>query len=497
MSQPAAGAPARVPIPASDQTWLHMDRSNNLMHVHSLMWLESEPAWDDLMAVLRDRVLARFPVFRRRARLVDGHWMWEDYPDFDVDRHVHRMELPAPGDVATLQAYISRRFSAPFPDDLPLWDMTVIPDVVGLADEPRTVIFSRFHHALADGIRLVQLLLSMCDALEEDVLPPNVGRQGGQGLLQTGADAVRRGVTDAVDMARSLGAGALRLPQAVVHLAPSAVEHGLDLLAHPFKVLDAVESVGSVHNQSVNTVSEVTRLLTAGRSVATSWSGTPGIDKHVAWVLDLDLDAVRAVGRRHDATVNDVLLAVISRALTRYLADREALVDEIHWLVPVSLQPLDSNLPESLGNHFSLVFLPMPLGVDDPGRLLGAVHERMTRLKESAEPVVSFGLQWLVAESPAAVAVRLTNLFANKCVGVLTNVPGPRSPMTFANVPVSGVLGWAPTSGDQPMSLSIFSYCGTVAVAVAADAGLIPDVDVIADLISEEFDALVDDQASR
>ncbi|MEZ5095848.1 MAG: WS/DGAT domain-containing protein [Nocardioides sp.] len=493
MAASSAPFPARVPIPAADQTWLHMDRPNNLMHVHSLMWLEREPDWADLQAVLRDRVLDRFPVFRRRATLVDGHWMWEDYDAFDIARHIHRLELPEPRDVATLQAYISRRFSAPFPDDLPLWDMTVLPDVVGFDDEPRTVVFSRFHHALADGIRLVQLLLSMCDALETDVLPPHVGRDG-HGLLESGTAAVRRGVADAVDVAKGLAAGAMAIPRAVVHLAPTAFEQGLDLLVHPHKILDAMESVGSLHNQSVNTVSEVTRLLAAGRSAHTSWSGTPGVDKAVAWVTGLDLGGVREVGREHGATVNDVLLAVISRALSRYLAEREALVEEIHWLVPVSLQPLDSNLPEALGNHFSLVFLPMPLGIDDPADLIGAVHARMTRLKESAEPVVSFGLQWLVAESPAAVSVRLTNLFANKAVGVLTNVPGPKSAMTFAGVPVSGVMGWAPTSGDQPLSLAIFSYHGKVNLCIAADARLIPDANAIADLISEEFDALVGDR---
>ena len=65
-----------------------------------------------------------------------------------------------------------------------------------------------------------------------------------------------------------------------------------------------------------------------------------------------------------------MLLAVISRALTRYLDEKDALVDEIHWLVPVSLLPLNRNLPEELGNHFSLIFMSMPLGVARPSELV-------------------------------------------------------------------------------------------------------------------------------
>ena len=480
-------ATTRVPIPASDQTWLHMDRPNNLMHVHSLMWYSGEPSWREVRRIIQERVLDRFPVFRRRPVEVDGVWMWEDDPDFDLRHHLRRVELPAPGGVDQLREYMSKRFAQDFAPGRPLWEMEVITGVTGLADEPCTVTFSRFHHALADGIRLVQLMLTLCDVHDDASLPAVVGKDVAGGLLAAGADVVRRGATDALDVAKGLGATALGIPRAVAHLRPSSFEHGIELLIHPTRLLDAVTALTSVHNQSVNTVSGLTKLLAAGHSVETAWSGTPGVPKKVAWVTGLDLGRVKALGRRHQGTVNDVLLAVISRALTRYLEEKDALVDEIHWLVPVSLQPLDRNLPEDLGNHFSLVFVPMPLGIRDPATLIAAVRTQMTRLKESAEPVVTFGIQWLLAESPKAVAVSLTNFFANKGVGVLTNVPGPASQMTFAGVPVAGALGWAPTSGDQPLSISIFSYNGQVNIGIAADAALVPDPQRIADLLGEEF----------
>lgn len=469
----------RVAIPASDQTWLHMDRPNNLMYVHSLMWFEQPVEPGAVRQVLDERCVQRFPVFHRRPVQRNGSWFWEDDPSFDIDRHIRQVEVL--GDERALKDHIGRRMAQPMDHEHPLWELELITGVEGLP----AVMFARFHHALADGIRLTQLMLSMCDiGGEGDATPSNVGRPASRGLV----GLVRRGVADAVDTAL----GIAKIPvRSVSLLGPSAFEQGWDLARHPGRVIDLVEALGSEDNSSVNTMSEVTRLLSAGRSVRTAWSGEPGIAKGVSWVSDIDLETVKQLGRSHGATVNDVLLALVSKAMTAYLREKDQLVDEIAWLVPVSLVPLDKNLPENLGNHFSLIFLTMPLGIDSVPELLGDIRRRMNRIKMSAEPIVSFGLQWVVAESPLVISRRITNLFANKGVGVLTNVPGPRTTMTFAGTPVAGSLGWAPTSGDQPLSVSLFSYDGSVNIGIAADARLVPDPDRIAELIHDEFLAML------
>ena len=107
----------------------------------------------------------------------------------------------------------------------------------------------------------------------------------------------------------------------------------------------------------------------------------------------------------------------------------------------------------------------------------------MQRIKHSDEPALTFGLQPAVSVTPSTVATFVTNFFANKAVGVLTNVPGPTRQMTFAGAPVEQVIGFAPCSGDQPMTATIFSYDGGVTVGFAADAELIPDADTLADLV--------------
>jgi len=160
-------------------------------------------------------------------------------------------------------------------------------------------------------------------------------------------------------------------------------------------------------------------------------------------------------------------------------------------MVPVNLKPHSQNLPSELGNYFALVFLPMPLDDPDTTSRLRRMHQQMARIKASDEAAMTFGLQRLVSMSPSAVAFQLTNFFANKAVGVLTNVPGPRARMTFAGADVEQVVGFAPCSGNQPMTATIFSYAGEVTVGFATDAGLVPDPEVLASLVTDQVAQMV------
>ncbi|HET8951873.1 MAG TPA: hypothetical protein VFN44_15235, partial [Solirubrobacteraceae bacterium] len=66
-------------------------------------------------------------------------------------------------------------------------------------------------------------------------------------------------------------------------------------------------------------------------------------------------------------TVNDVLLSAMSGALRRYLVGRDSAVREIRAMVPFNLRQLDEPLPRDLGNRFGLVYLALPVGIEDAG----------------------------------------------------------------------------------------------------------------------------------
>lgn len=259
--------------------------------------------------------------------------------------------------------------------------------------------------------------------------------------------------------------------------------------SHAVDVMTYVAGITPGGCNAANTTVETLALLRQ-RNPETVWTGTPGVDKNVVWATPVPLAKVVATARATGCTVNDVLLTAVAGMLMTYLAERDERLDEVAWLLPVSLQPFGQGLPDELGNHFALVNFRMPLAIDDPAERVREIHRRTMRIKNSQETLITFGVQRAIAQSPQAMSVALTNLFANLTVGVLTNVPGPRGPVALAGTPVDAILGWAPSSGDQPMTICIYSYAGQVYLSLGVDATLIPDADRMTDLLEEEVDRL-------
>lgn len=479
------------PMSAQDALWLTMDRPNNLMVIDGVMIFDAEPEWDALLAAIHERVIDRFPVFRSRARLGDDGWVWQADPHFHLDRHIRRVRLPEPRGMVELERYVSEQRARPLDRDRPLWDIALVEDLVLDDGATGAALVCRFHHAMADGVRLTQVMLSLCDTTDPHVAA-KVARSTGDLTplsVATGlADAVREALADA---GRALARGASHLARDTRSALETGAEIWGEVLRSPGRLVDAFEAMG-LDNRVANTTASVAKLALRGTTVRTVWSGTPGLHKTVAWSPGIPLDDVKRVGSQHDASVNDVLLTAVAGGLRRYLHSRGAVdVEEIEWMVPVNLVPIAENLPEDLGNFFALVMAVLPLDPADPVERLARTRARMDRIKRSEEPIITFGVQRGISAAPRPVSTALTDFFANKAVGVLTNVPGPRAPLTFAGVGVRQVIGFAPSSGDQPMTCTVFSYAGTVTVGFATDAGLVPDPRELVEGTLAELDALV------
>ena len=527
---------ALTPMSAQDALWLTMDRPNNLMIIDGVMIIAGKPTYEAVQEVVRSRVTDRYPVYRRTPVRSGGGWAWRDDPDFDISRHIERVTLPEPADIPALQRFMAEQRSKSLPRTRPLWVVYVI-DRVRLDDGTvGSAIVCRFHHAMSDGVRLTQVMLSLCESDTprigngSDTAAPVSPRDtdGGHTLLDSAPFPVADAVEIALDAARAVGNGlagaaevtrriaasvASALVDAVVHTvghpidtasaipgtvasAPrvawyllsygvETLDRGRAIAAHPGRLVDALTLLGDQDNRAVNDVSSVTKLLLSNTS-PTVWSGEPGTAKAIAWSQPLSLTDVKAVGRSQDATVNDVLLAAVAGGVQRYLKVHHGWAREIQWLVPVNLKPFADNLPEELGNYFALVMLPMPLRADDAESRIRQMKTQMERIKHSDEAALTFGLQRAMSLSPAQVQFFLTNFFANKTAGVLTNVPGPSGMLRFAGSPVRQIVGFAPCSGQQPIAATIFSYNNTVTIGFATDAGLIPDPDVLVDLVTQE-----------
>ncbi len=482
-----------TPIAAADLTWLLMDRPNNLMHVHGIMAFDELPPWEPMRQAVLERVVSKYRVMSQIPVHHDGHWFWEDHRGFSIDNHIRRVVLPD-SDPATLRHHVSRTFSEPLDRSVPLWEMQLISGPV--QDGAGGLVLSRWHHGLADGIRLVQLILGMCDS-EGDAIPKRVGRDiEHQGVMDRVLHLAEHSFKDTLDYATHAGEAVAKAGRSVVAtLNPLDLPHHLeelaDLARHPVRLIDALTSVASEDNEVSNSWREVGRLLLHERADVGAWAGHPGVDKSVAWIEGIPLRSVQWAAKRYKATVNDVLMAGIALALTDYLLERG--VERVHdlaWMMPVSLRPVDGSLPAELGNHFVVVLFEMPLGITDPAALVAEIHHRAERLKHSAEPAVAFGMQRFIAEAPTALAKRVTDYFSAKTIGQLSNVPGPRAALTFVGTPVRSMLGFVPTSGDQPLGVCLFSYNGSVSVGVAADTRMIPNPDRITELFRDHIAAL-------
>ncbi|MBK7723432.1 MAG: DUF1298 domain-containing protein [Austwickia sp.] len=484
-----------IPMSPSDFTWLQMDRPTNLMLVRCLMWYAGDLDIDELRRVHVERMVDQYEVFKQRAVNDDGRWYWQPVDDFDINRHIYEVKLPGEGDRAAMLDYVATTLPEQFDFDHPLWNLEIFRGVTGLADEPVTVIWQRFHHAMMDGIRMVQLLVHLHDfeGDTEAVLPGAVGRTAKErGRLEGGLHTLRRGADEAVDIAKHVAKGTSHLPYAFVqHLRHGELGNDLKVFVHPSRIINAFERLGEIDNKLLNTTGELARLITSPHeSRKAVWSSPPVVGKRIEFIDGMELSAVREFGKRHRATFNDVMLAIVSKALTHYLEDQGTPVEEVHWMVPVSLTPIDPGLPRELGNDFALVFLAMPLGISNWADLLDAIRERSARLKNSQEPTIAHELQRVMARFPKKLSVGMTNLFASKTVGVLTNVPGPKQPMLMAGAEALGWIGFVPTSGDEPLGICVFSYNDKVFVGVTTDAHAIPDPDRIAELIKHYYDEM-------
>jgi len=180
----------------------------------------------------------------------------------------------------------------------------------------------------------------------------------------------------------------------------------------------------------------------------------------------------------------------VAGALRRYAQQREQAVDglNVRGVIPVNLRRETAKI--ELGNKFGLVFLSLPLGIDDPLERLFELKRRMDDLKDSQEAVVAFGILNAIGMAPNDIENLVVNIFGTKATAVMTNVPGPRHPIYVAGAPVRQMMFWVPQSGRLGLGVSIFSYNDQVWLGVATDQALMPDPLTIVSYYRDEIDQL-------
>ena len=428
-----------VPMSSVDAAWLGMEDPTNLMMVTGVLALEGKADIKRVRTLL-DKRLAPFGRFHQRVvrpRTRAGLLHWQDDAGFDIDNHVSHVALPPPGGDKALRDMVSELMSTALDATKPLWQVHLID-----GHERGSVVLARIHHSIADGIALVQVMLSLTDSSPAASARPRRKRSE-----------------------NSNSAGPL-----------DWLSGAIKLLDNPARIAEGAYRLG--------------RLVVLPPDPQTAFKGPLGRRKRAAWSSTVPLDEFKAVGKAFGATVNDVLVATATGALRRYLEKRGEPTSgvAIRASVPVNLRPLDQ--AHKLGNAFGLVFLTLPVGIADPVKRLRAVKKEMDDLKRSPEALVAFAVLNVMGLTPVEVEKAGLRFFGSKATAVLTNVPGPREPLYIAGRKIGQVMFWVPQSGRLGLGISIISYAGGVMLGVATDEGLVRDPEKIVAEFEREFKAL-------
>ncbi|MCU0507923.1 MAG: wax ester/triacylglycerol synthase family O-acyltransferase [Anaerolineae bacterium] len=453
-----------------DAAWLRMDRPTNTMMITGVMMFDRPLDVARVKETVASRML-RYDRFRQRVRETPfgvALPRWEDDPHFDINAHIHRVALPAPGDMAALQDLVSDLMSTPLDYSRPLWHFHIVENF-----GEGSAIIGRLHHCIGDGLALVQVLLGMTDDVP-DPAPGVPAKRKARDLL---GQSVIRPVRSGVSSSRKLF---------------GAVWHeGWETLAHPSHARDLAQQGRELAEkwakQGVDTVAAASKLLFTLPDRKTIFRGPCGVSKRAAWSEPFPISEVKAIGASLGGTINDVLLAAISGALRRYLESQGQQTEgvEIRAMVPVSLrQPHEMG---KLGNRFGLIILTLPVGTVDPVERLAIMKKRMDEIKSSPEALVAFGILNTIGITPIEAEHIIVDIFASKVSAIMTNVPGPKDSLYLAGSRLTNLMFWVPAASSLGMGISILSYAGSVMVGIMTDACLVSDPITIAENFNVEL----------
>ncbi|GIF02050.1 diacylglycerol O-acyltransferase [Paractinoplanes rishiriensis] len=420
-----------------DLTVLVTDRDSVPMHTGAVVIFEGPPPGaDEVRALLHERVpgIPRLRQTLRRTPIGCGRPIWVDDPDFSIDRHLTRLDWPAPDSDRSLFDVATGLLCRPLPADWPLWSATVV------TSGERAALVVVLHHVLADGLGGLAILAALADE-------------------RSGAGAVR---------------AFPRRPPTVWQLAGDATgEKWRALRALPG---DLRRGWAGLHELGIGR--GVPR-----RAERISLVRPTSRRRELARVT-AGLDDVVAVAHRHGGTVNDVVLAAVTGAMLDGLHARGEWPGHLVVSVPVSgRDPADAG---SLGNNTGVRPIVVPAVTDDAGRLAGIVAAtaatRRTVRASSAAP-----LGW------AFRALHRTGLFAmfirhQRLVHTFeTNVRGPASALHIGGHRIGALVPMVATPGNVGVTFAALSYAGNLVVSMITDPDLVPERDAMAGALHRSF----------
>jgi diacylglycerol O-acyltransferase / wax synthase len=460
---------------ATDAAFLYLERKEVPLHIASVCIFDGPIPFEKFAANINSK-LHLIPRYLQVPKM--PAWdlefpTWQDDPKFDIRRHVFAVTLPSPGGETELRALASRILSQLLDRNKPLWDVHVID---GLKDGRGAVIW-RVHHALADGLsgtELMRLLLDPSPEVPQSYPKPQYRKAHAAPAQPSAAETLSAALNRTLARLLQFEAGMLGLAENVLggkkQSSPESAPSHLKGLAGLLP-----EFTASIERLPFN------KPCTGERKF--SWT-------------QFDMSDVQAIRDAAGGTVNDVILAVLTRALGHYVKlHGESVVNRfVRVVCPVNLRaPGEQN---GMGNQISFLPVALPLDAHGPVRTLQAVTARTGTLKRSgALSFVALAAKWFSAAPPLLQALFWRNIpevilpvpLLNM---ICTNVAGSPVPLYAVGRRMLAAYPQVPTGWDLGVGCAAHSYDGKLFFGLIADTHAAPDVDRLRHFLSLSFQEL-------
>jgi diacylglycerol O-acyltransferase len=445
-----------------DALFLQIEDRTAHMHVGAVFVYEgSLPAYRDLVSLIASRI-ERLPRYRQRLAFVPLNLdrpSWVDESHLDLEYHVRHTALPQPGGDEPLKRLAARLFSQRLDRDKPLWELWLVEGLGG----GRFATISKTHHCMLDGLAGVELTMVLHDAEPGRTEPPAARPwtpRPAPDRAALAAAAVREQLTHPLRLAREAFDSSTRGRRMLLELVGG------------LKPLVGISLMGRAPESSLN----------------------QPIGPHRRWEMaSIDLAAVKRVRKALGGTVNDVILAVVAGGVRKLLEARgESPSADLRALVPVNVRAPGERGPAH-GNQVAAVFCPLPVGEPDAVERLRKVIGATQELKGSGQAVGALALTHLRELTPATLATLATRLdVVTRWFNlVVTNVPGPQTPLYLLGRKLVACYPQVPLARAQTMAIAVLSYHGAIGIGLLGDADKARDLPVLARAIPEALEELV------
>ncbi|WP_338831423.1 wax ester/triacylglycerol synthase family O-acyltransferase [Bradyrhizobium sp. 27S5] len=490
-----------------DASFLYLETPEMPMHVGSMAIFRLPDGYkgdffEEFKAMIASRLHVA-PILKARlqkAPLDIDHPSWVEDDQFDIDRHIFRASLPAPRDRATLERIVGWMHAKLLNRARPLWEFYVFE---GMKDN-EIGLYSKMHHACIDGGAGAALTSMIYDLtpVPRQIDPPSAKKvaQEPRDIAANLIDAYQQLWTQPFEAAAA-AQKSLELPRSgksdlgsilfdnAMFQIESAVKFAGSMPTVLKSLSDVVAKVADPRSrESLQAMASPPTILNKAISSERSFAGT-----------SISLSRAKALAKASGGKLNDVVLALASGVVRRYLIGQGALPNKsLTAGVPISLR--EEGNAESNNQVFGMI-CSIATDVEDPKKRLETIIAQSTKSKEMSHPLRALVPQVsnisllgapIVVQVLALLYSRsdLSNVLPPATNITVSNVPGPRQTLYAAGAELLHIFPVSISTHGVALNITVQSYRDQLDFGFIVGANIIPHVQVMCDMLPLEFDAL-------